>query len=74
MRDILTEISGLSQSILGEKLTGVYLHGSMTFGCYNPLKSDIDFIVVVNMPVSAKEKVEYVAGLIGLENRTDSPK
>lgn len=73
MRDILTEISGLSQSTFGEKLTGVYLHGSMAFGCYNPLKSDIDFIVAVNMPVSTEEKVEYVAGLIGLENRADSP-
>ncbi len=73
MRVILTEISGLSQSIFGEKLTGVYLHGSMAFGCYNPLKSDIDFIAAVNMPVSTEEKVKYVEGLIELESRTDFP-
>lgn len=70
---ILDDIVALTGRVFGEKLTGVYLHGSMAFGCYNPLKSDIDFIVAVNSPVSAEEKTEYVAGLIELESRADSP-
>lgn len=71
---ILDDIAALTRRVFGEKLTGVYLHGSMAFGCYNPLKSDIDFIVAVNSPVSVEEKTEYVAGLIELESRADSPK
>ena len=34
-----------SRLILGENLVGVYLHGSAVMGCFNPAKSDLDFIV-----------------------------
>ncbi|MDE7193833.1 MAG: DUF4111 domain-containing protein [Oscillospiraceae bacterium] len=71
---ILDDITALTRWVFGEKLTGVYLHGSMAFGCYNPQKSDIDLIVAVNSPVSAEEKVEYVTGLVELESCADSPK
>ena len=37
-----------SRLILGENLVGVYLHGSAVMGCFNPAKSDLDFIVVAN--------------------------
>ncbi|HYO48454.1 MAG TPA: aminoglycoside adenylyltransferase domain-containing protein [Chloroflexia bacterium] len=33
--------------ILGDNLVGVYLHGSLAMGCFNPERSDIDAIVVV---------------------------
>lgn len=36
--------------LLGGNLVGVYLHGSLAFGCYHPGKSDIDFIAVVREP------------------------
>ncbi len=36
-----------SAEILGANLVGVYLHGSAAMGCYNPAKSDLDLIVVV---------------------------
>ena len=32
--------------IFGKDLTGVYLHGSLAMGCFNPQKSDIDLMVV----------------------------
>ncbi len=34
--------------ILGDNLVGVYLHGSAVMGCFNPEKSDVDLLVVVN--------------------------
>ena len=37
-----------SKEILGENLVGIYLHGSLAMGCFNPQKSDIDLIIVVN--------------------------
>jgi hypothetical protein len=36
------------QDLLGENLIGLYLHGSLTFDCFHPETSDIDFLVVVH--------------------------
>lgn len=37
-----------SKRILVDNLVGVYLHGSAVMGCFNPEKSDVDLLVVVN--------------------------
>lgn len=37
-------------------LTGIYLHGSMAMGCFNPEKSDIDLIVVIEDNISDRQK------------------
>ena len=44
------------REVLGENLAGVYLHGSAAMGCFNPDKSDLDYIVVVreNIPDAVK--------------------
>ena len=47
MEKLIREFTESSAGILGENLTGVYLHGSAAMGCFNPAKSDLDFIVVV---------------------------
>ena len=55
-----------SKEILGDNLVGVYLHGSLAMGCFNPQKSDIDLIVVVNglLPdVVKRAYMEMVAAL-----------
>lgn len=49
-----------SKKILGENLTGVYLHGSSVMGCFNPEKSDLDFIIVVEKPLFDPIKREYL--------------
>ena len=49
-----------SKELLGENLVGVYLHGSLVMGCFNPLKSDIDLIVVVDKSLSDPVKKEYM--------------
>ena len=48
-----------SKEILKENLVGIYLHGSLAMGCFNPQKSDIDLIIVVNEPLSDIVKKEY---------------
>ena len=45
---LLAEFVNQSKAILGENLAGIYLHGSAVMGCYNPKKSDIDIIIVIN--------------------------
>lgn len=44
---LAAEFAKRSGEILGENLAGVYLHGSMAMGCFNPRKSDLDLLTVV---------------------------
>ena len=49
-----------SKSILQDNLTGIYMHGSAVMGCFNPLKSDIDLIVVAGRPISDSVKRAFM--------------
>lgn len=66
-QDLLDKISEEYSKILGDRLCGVYVHGSVAFGCYSPATSDIDFIVVVDSPLSADEKIGMISVLTALE-------
>lgn len=60
-----------SWKILGENLVGIYLHGSVVMGCFNPEKSDLDFIVVVENDISDDTKLAYVDMVLTLN--ADAP-
>src|SRR5438067_1073349 len=60
-RELLAHIIDEFQRMLTTNLVGVYLHGSLAMGCFNPTTSDIDFIVVVNTPLSLEAKQKIVA-------------
>jgi streptomycin 3"-adenylyltransferase len=51
-------VAGL-RTALGKNLIGVYLHGSLAMGCFNPTRSDLDLLVVTRrgMPVEMKREV-----------------
>lgn len=42
--------------IFGSNLVGVYLHGSIAMGCFNPKKSDLDVIIVVENETTDLER------------------
>lgn len=43
--------------IFGKELVGIYLHGSMAMGCFNPAKSDIDLLLVTDRaPLDSQKK------------------
>jgi predicted nucleotidyltransferase len=44
------------QEILNDDLRGVYLHGSLALGCFNPARSDIDLLVITHQPLSVDTK------------------
>ena len=48
---LVEEFAEQSKHILQENLVGIYLHGSAVMGCFNPDRSDIDLIVVVERPL-----------------------
>jgi predicted nucleotidyltransferase len=54
-------VSGLAE-LLGDELVGVYLHGSLALGAFNPERSDVDFLVATEGDLSA-EQVEALAAL-----------
>jgi streptomycin 3"-adenylyltransferase len=44
------------QQVLGENLRGLYVHGSIAMGCFNPDSSDVDLLAVVQSPLSLATK------------------
>ena len=57
---LLKEFVERSEEILQDNLVGIYLHGSAVMGCFNPEKSDIDLIIVVDQPLPDSIKIEYM--------------
>jgi Domain of unknown function (DUF4111) len=49
-------LSGL-RAVLADDLLGLYLHGSLVLGCFNPRRSDIDVIAVTRRAVTDEERV-----------------
>lgn len=64
---VLNSVTSLLQNELLGSLTGVYLHGSMAMGCFNPLKSDIDILVLVKEKQSRDTYRKIAEKLIQLE-------
>ena len=67
LEEILTTIREIFQTVLKGKLTGIYVHGSIAFGCFNRDKSDIDFLVVVKEALTQQEKEEIIRLLLQLD-------
>lgn len=66
MEKLLDEFVSRSKEIFGNDLCGVYLHGSAVMGCFNPEKSDIDLIVVVNGALSDETKRAFMDTVVEL--------
>lgn len=64
---LLERIRDSYQQILGEKLAGIYVHGSIAFGCFRWACSDIDFLVVVEQPLTQLEKESLIQTLLDLD-------
>jgi streptomycin 3"-adenylyltransferase len=50
---------GAMESSLRENLIGIYLHGSLAMGCFNPAISDLDLLAVTrrSMPPQTKRAI-----------------
>ena len=54
-RDLDELVRGLGE-LLGDALIGIYLHGSLALGCFNPALSDIDFLVVIRRSLMREQR------------------
>lgn len=68
-QELLDDFVSMTREVLGEQLTGVYLHGSMAMGCFHAEKSDIDLIVVVNGDITDAQKRTFMERVVELNGR-----
>ena len=68
-QNLLDRLVEESRRIFGAALTGVYLHGSMAMGCFQPDQSDIDFIVVVNRDITEEQKLDFMNMVVTLDRQ-----
>jgi len=57
------------QETLAEHLIGVYLHGSLAMGCFNPARSDLDVLVIIREPMSLEAKRAIAETLLRLSDQ-----
>jgi hypothetical protein len=63
VRDQVDRLSSTLSSLLAERLIGIYLHGSLAMGCFNPRHSDLDLLVITtrHLPLTTKRQtIEYL--------------
>lgn len=68
--DLLFRFVEVSKKILKNNLVGIYLHGSATMGCFNPQKSDLDLIIIVEEGISNVTKIEFMSEIIVLNEES----
>jgi streptomycin 3"-adenylyltransferase len=66
---LLDEIVAAFKHLLGENLVGVYLHGSLAMGSFNPDSSDIDFLVIAKDKLPPQKRSEVAVTMIELSEK-----
>ncbi len=65
--DVRVRITGLVDALrelLGANLVGIYLHGSLVLGCFNPARSDVDLLAVTRRRIAAESRPPLVGALL----------
>lgn len=57
------------RELIGDNLIGIYLHGSLAFGCHNSNRSDIDLLLVVEQGLSVAAKRALAEMFLRLEGQ-----
>lgn len=63
-QSLLNKIVDKSIKIFKENLIGIYLHGSLAMGCFNPDKSDIDLIIVIRNNITDIQKLQFMNHIV----------
>ncbi|RRK09799.1 DUF4111 domain-containing protein [Lactiplantibacillus garii] len=58
--ELLTRLKQSYATVLANNLVGIYLHGSYVLGGYNPQVSDLDYVIVVEQPLTLRTKQELM--------------
>ncbi|QQZ09911.1 aminoglycoside adenylyltransferase domain-containing protein [Heyndrickxia vini] len=63
----LEKVCSLFNHQLSPNLVGVYLHGSLAMGCFQPEKSDVDVLVIVKEKLRTYQKINLIQDILALE-------
>lgn len=72
VNEIMIRVNEWIKEILQDNYVGVYFHGSLRLGSFNPNRSDLDFIIVVKNKLSSEVKEQIWDKM--LENEKLFPK
>ncbi len=56
VRSQIATVTEQTAAMLGHELVGVYLHGSLAMGCFNPRRSDLDLLIITHARMRAPER------------------
>jgi predicted nucleotidyltransferase len=62
----LDKIAEIFKEEMKDNLTGIYLHGSLAMGCFNPDRSDIDLLVICEREMNNGTKRKIIKRLLSL--------
>lgn len=65
-QNVLDKIADVCREIFEVNLTGIYLHGSMAMGCFQPNKSDIDLLIVIDDNITDEQKLKFMDEIVEL--------
>jgi streptomycin 3"-adenylyltransferase len=69
VRDQVQRLVDALRAIVGDPLVGIYLHGSLAMGCFNPARSDVDLLAVTRGLLPSAAKRGLVALLLELSGQ-----
>jgi predicted nucleotidyltransferase len=68
VRNQIEQFCRAVQAILPDNVGGIYLHGSLAMGCFNPMRSDIDLLVVTEHGLTVETKRDLAQILLRTSN------
>ena len=68
-QNLINDFIAAAKEIIGANLTGIYMHGSLAMGCFNPEKSDIDLIIIIEEPISDEQKMKFMERIVALNRQ-----
>lgn len=69
VQKLIDEFTAITKNIINANLTGIYLHGSLAMNCFNPKKSDIDIILVIEHSMTDSQKMGLMNQIVKLNER-----
>lgn len=74
VKKLINDVVKSFRKTLKDNLVGVYLHGSLAMGCFNPNYSDIDMLIVVEREMSVEDKRLFVGDFLDTIKSKKIPK
>ncbi len=69
VREQIDEVQQFLVRTLGDNLIGIYIHGSLCLGCFQPAHSDLDLLIVTREPFTPERRFELMNGFLALHRK-----